>query len=86
MSRVPTIPDFAPVLEQHDATLRTIKQAIEILGGLRQGESVGAPLMFVQGYAPSQVATSIYRIGDLWIDTTTDTMKYWDGSIWKPLQ
>lgn len=73
-------------VEQHDAALRTIKQALEILGGLRQGESNGAPLIFVQGFEPSRVAISIYRVGDQWIDTTTDTMKYWDGVKWKPLQ
>lgn len=86
MSRIPTIPDFNMTLEQHDATLRTIKQALEVLGGLRQGESQGAPLVFVQGFEPDRVAESIYRIGDQWINTTTDRLYYWDGNVWKILQ
>lgn len=87
MSKITTIPDFNPSLPGSVAeAVRSLKQAVEILGGMRQGESVGSPLMFVQGSEPMITQRSALRTGDLWIDTTDDTMKYWSGEIWKPLQ
>ncbi len=84
MSKVPTIPDF----QDGDptsvgATVRALKLAVEFLGGLRQGESRGAPLVFVQGNRPMLNQESSLRIGDVWIDPTDNTLKYWNGELWK---
>lgn len=69
-----------------NAALRTVKMALEILGGLRQGQSLGAPVVFVQGAAPDDRLNTQLRIGDQWINTTTDRMYYWTGDVWKILQ
>lgn len=85
MSKFPTIPDFTDTPESLGTALRTVKLTLEIMAGQRQGESKGSPDMFVQGSAPSFNNRSTHKLGDLWIDTSTDTLKYWNGSLWKPL-
>lgn len=63
--------------------LRTLKMGMEILGGLRPGsESQGAPLIFTQGQQPRVAMDSARRKGDLWINTDSDTLSYWDGKGW----
>jgi len=83
VSRLPTIPDFNESIISIVTALRTLKLGMEILGGLRPGsESQGAPLIFVQGSQPRVSMDNDRRIGDLWIDTDTDTIMYWDGGGW----
>jgi len=65
------------------ATVRTLKFAVEILGGMRQGESVGSPLMYVQGNPPESRQRGTLRLGDLWLDTDTDKLNYWNGNLWR---
>lgn len=65
--------------------LRSVKQILEIIAGQRQGESFGAPQIFVQSQTPSPVSRGTNKTGDLWINTTNDTMNYWNGTAWKPL-
>ena len=80
MARLPTIPDFTTDANSMNAGLRAVKLAIEILGGMRQGESFGAPLTFVQGSRPQQDHEGSLRTGDRWIDTTTDYEYYWSAA------
>jgi len=84
MSRFPTIPEFANSFEDISAALRAIKQSVEILAGLRQGEARGAPQVFAQATAPRPTLTISYGIGDLWIDTSTNKLNFWNGNAWTP--
>jgi hypothetical protein len=84
VSRLPTIPDFNDTLVSITAALRTLKLGMEILGGLRPGaESLGAPLIHVQSQQPRIAMDTSRRTGDLWIDTDTNQMNYWDGKGWR---
>lgn len=66
-----------------NAALRAVKLAIEILGGMRQGEAFGAPLTFVQGSRPLQEHEGSLRTGDRWIDTTTNYEYFWsEAGAW----
>lgn len=85
MSKFPTIPDFTSNPDSMDTALRTVKQTLEIMAGQRQGEDLGAASMFVQPKTPNPALLSTYKIGDLWIDTSTNTLNYWTGKIWKQL-
>lgn len=85
MSRLPTIPDFANDIESMSTALRTVKMAIEILGGMQQGESVGAPMAYVQAYAPDAERNGVLRVGDQWINTTDNTLLYWTGDVWRKI-
>jgi hypothetical protein len=85
MSKLPTIPDFIDDLPSHGATLRSMKQAVEIIGGQRQGESLGAPQMFIQSYEPTLSRLTSFKRGDLWVNDSTDKMSYWNGQQWKLL-
>ena len=85
MVRIPTIPEFANGPEEVAAALRAIKDAVEQLGGLRQGESKGAPQIFVQASPPTQTRRLAYKTGDLWVNTSTNKMNYWSGTAWVEL-
>lgn len=86
MPKFPTIPDFRDDDIIAVATaLRAVKLALEVVAGTRQGESKGAVLEYVQGYRPDPQDDAARRIGELWIDTTDDTMWYWNGDIWKQI-
>lgn len=86
-----TIPDF----DQNDlssvaTTVRAMKDIVETLAGLRQGEALGAPQIFIQPTAPASVQNSRIRLttaakGDLWINETAGTISYFDGSKWVEL-
>ena len=83
MSKVPTIPDFDETVPSSvGAALRTLKMAMEIVGGLRQGEALGAPLIFVQQNQPMVGQESSLRRGDLWIDDSVNKMNFWSGEAW----
>lgn len=85
MSKLPTIPDFAETLDGVSTTVRAIKGAVEILGGQRQGQSLGAPAMFVQEQEPAPSRLTSFSLGDLWIKPSTRVMSYWDGAQWTAL-
>lgn len=86
-----TIPDF----DQNDTqsmatTLRAMKEIVETLAGLRQGQALGAPQMFIQSTAPTSVQNSRIRLtvaakGDLWINDSAGTISYFDGNKWVEL-
>jgi hypothetical protein len=77
------LPDFTNDISSMSAALRTLKLAVEILGGMRQGEGLGAPIIYAQGNPPERNKSFALRPGDLWIDTDTDKLNYWNGKIWR---
>lgn len=83
MSRFPTIPEFVNTPQEMNTALRAVKQAVEQIAGLRQGESYGAPQVFVQSTQPSAAVAGTYKVGDFWIDTSSNTLKYWTGTTWR---
>lgn len=83
MSRFPSVPEFANSPQEINTALRAIKQSIEQLAGLRQGESKGAPQVFVQSTQPDGARAITYKMGDFWIDTSDNTLKYWTGTNWQ---
>lgn len=85
MSNLPTIPDFIDEPASIGTTLRAMKQAVEIIGGQRQGASYGAPQMFVQETQPIPSRVTSFKIGDLWINTLTKKLNYWSGVQWEEL-
>ena len=85
MSSFPTIPEFTNTPEEMSTAIRALKMAVEQLAGLRQGESKGAPQIYVQTTLPSNQYTISYKIGDLWINTSNNTVSYWTGTIWQSL-
>ena len=85
MSKFPTIPEFVQTPEEIGTALRAVKISVEILAGLRQGESKGSPQIFVQNTQPSIANNSTYKTGDLWINTSTGKLLYWTGSTWTTL-
>lgn len=85
MSKLPNIPEFAENIHDMNAALRAVKLSLEILAGLRQGESKGAPQVFVQGTVPATTSSTTYKAGDIWINNTNDQMYYWNGTNWRPV-
>lgn len=85
MSKYPAIPDFTRTFESMEPALRALKESTEIITGHRQGESLGAPSIFVQATEPLVAQRPSYKIGDLWIDTRVDKMNYWSGKEWRRL-
>ncbi len=83
MSRLPTIPEFVNTPQEMSAALRAVKQILEPIAGLRQGESLGAPQVFVQATQPSPTLARTFKAGDFWIDTSTNTLRYWTGTAWQ---
>lgn len=82
-SKFPTIPEFARTPEEIATALRAVKQSVEMLTGQRQGESVGSPQVFVQAIQPNAANRGSLKTGDLWINTSTNKLNYWTGSIWQ---
>ncbi len=85
MSKFPTIPDFTNNLESIATAVRAMKDSIEQLTGQRQGQSLGTPSIYVQPQAPSQVLRNSSKIGDLWVNTTDNTLSYWTGKSWQKI-
>lgn len=85
MSKLPTVPDFTDDPQSIGTALRAVKQAVEIIGGQRQGQSLGAPQVFVQPNEPRPARLTAFNIGDQWINDATDQMSYWNGREWKLL-
>jgi hypothetical protein len=84
MSKFPTIPEFVNTPEEMSSALRAVKQAVEILAGLRQGEPKGSPQVFLQPIIPKTSLTITYKPGDFWINSADGSINYWTGSQWKP--
>lgn len=82
MSKYPTIPDFNESPASMATALRAMKDSIEQLTGLRQGQSLGAPQVFVQEQAPSAVRGGTFSPGDFWIRPSTRTLSFWNGREW----
>lgn len=85
MSKFASIPNFVDTPESMGVALRSIKDSVEQLTGQRQGQSLGAPSMFVQELAPSNGRATVLSTGDLWIKPSTRVMSYWDGRVWTQL-
>lgn len=84
MSKYPAIPDFSD-LESMKTTVRALKDAVEQLGGLRQGDNLGAPAVYLQERAPFATRGTVLQSGDLWINPASATTSYWDGNSWVTL-
>lgn len=74
----PSIPE--PTQETMLDAVRVIKQSVGLLTGQTRGESFGAPRMFIQAARPLTNDT-----GDLWINTGTNKLSYWNGTVWVAL-
>lgn len=85
MSRLPNIPEFDDTVSSMATALRAVKNTLEIVAGLRQGEGLGAPQVYVQASEPTKLRTGNYKTGDIWINSSTDVMSYWNGSTWKAI-
>lgn len=86
MSNRASIPDFDENLTSMAAALRAMKDVVEQLGGHRQGDSLGAPVTFVQVKDPSTNARNRLRRGDLWVkDATPVELHFWTGTMWRQL-
>lgn len=85
MSKFPSIPEFTNSPQEMSTALRSMKQIVEQLAGLRQGASRGAPQIFVQTTAPTTRFAISYKEGDLWINTSNHTLNYWSGNKWQAL-
>lgn len=82
LSRFPTIPDFTDEPASIGNSLRAVKESVEQLTGQRQGQSLGAPVVYVQPVAPEMTANLLFKIGDQWINTLTNKMSFWNGAAW----
>lgn len=87
-----TIPDFdSSDLQSVATTVRAIKDIVEVLAGLRQGEALGAPQMFVQPLTPgrnnanTRSRPTAPTVGDLWIDPDTQVLNFYDGRQWNEI-
>jgi len=85
MSKLPAIPDFVDEPGSIGTAVRAIKQVVEILSGQRQGQSLGAPSVFVQEYEPKGDLITSFKKGDQWINPLTKKMSFWDGRLWVEL-
>lgn len=85
MSKLPTIPDFVNDPASMSVALRAVKEAVEILGGQRQGQSVGAPQMFVQEAEPERGRANAFKTGDLWINPVAKKLYFFSGQVWVAL-
>jgi hypothetical protein len=82
MSKYPTIPDFNTTPESMATALRAVKEAVGILCGQRQGDSLGAPEVYAQAFEPKGGDTSRKK-GDFWVDTRVNKLNFWNGKFWE---
>lgn len=85
MSKLPNIPDFIDEPQSMGTSLRAVKQAVEIIGGQRQGPSLGAPQIFVQENEPVTSRVTQLSLGDLWIDPVAKKFYFYAGQFWVAL-
>lgn len=86
MSKTASIPEFFEGdLRSMAASLRAVKQQLETLSGQRQGQSQGAPAVYVQTTEPAPSRISSYKIGDFWINPEKpkgEKLSFYDGRGW----
>lgn len=84
MSRAASIPEFFEGdIRSMATTMRAMKQQLETLSGQRQGQSQGAPAVYVQTTEP--VAWATYKLGDFWVNpeaATGQKLSFYDGKGW----
>lgn len=85
MSSIPSIPEFGISQAETLTVLRALKDAVEQLGGLRQGAARGAPQIYVLSTQPKPSRTLAFKIGDLWVNTSTDKLFYYNGDTWREI-
>lgn len=86
MSSRAAIPDFTDGdIRSMSTTLRAMKQEIETLSGARQGQSKGAPSVFLQEREPSRTLATVFKQGDFWINPTTKKLSFYNGNFWVQL-
>ena len=73
----PSIPDPGATLDGVLEAVRPLKQSVQLLVGQAGAEHRGAPRMYIQKIIPRSD-----HIGDLWINTDTNALSYWNGSSW----
>jgi len=89
VSNWPTIPESDGSVESLGPSVRSMKEAVEIMTGQRRGESFGVPLMYIQPKAPASSGNrgaNYLKIGSLWINTTDNTLSYFDGKTWQAIK
>jgi hypothetical protein len=64
--------------ESMAAAVRALKDVVEQLAGLRQGEAI-SPKVFWQGNPPEEVANQL-RGGDLWINPEDNKLYHWNSN------
>lgn len=91
MPKFNAIPDPGGTPENLLTAVRVIKDIVEQLAGLRQGASLGAPMMYMQVTEPRPTTQGTLNRGDLWVKTSGEgaitsagNLYYWDGLIWRP--
>jgi hypothetical protein len=82
VSRFPAIPEPSD-LPSTIMAVRAMKDIVEQLAGQRQGNSLGAPQVFLQSTAPQPGARVVLGRGDIWF--SDPGMSYWDGQRWVQL-
>jgi hypothetical protein len=86
VSRRVAIPDFVDGdVRSMAVALRTMKQEVETLSGLRQGQSKGAPAVYVQNTSPARSQLNVYKTGDFWINPDApqgQKLSFYNGSVW----
>jgi len=79
VSKSATIPEFVDGdAKSMSATVRAMKQVIETLTGQRQGDSLGAPSIYVQTTVPNPARNKI-SAGDIWINSAENKVYYFKG-------
>ena len=76
MSRYPAIPDFDMTPESMANALRSVKDVVEQLASLRDGEHV-SPKVFWQGNPPELVKNQLQG-GDLWVNPESNKLHHWN--------
>lgn len=83
MSRKNSIPEFTSDPESIAVAVRAIKELLEGVLGQRPDARGALPKMFVQPVAPDPKQGLDVRRGDLWIIPGDDSMKWFDGRLWR---
>jgi hypothetical protein len=80
VSKYPTIPEPSHDIDGILNTVTALKQTVEIIAGLRQGESIGTPQIFYQTYEPSASRGTVLSNGDIWLNPEGEVLSYWKDS------
>lgn len=86
MSKSVGIPDFVDGdSKSMSVALRAMKQILETLTGQRQGDSLGAPSVYVQDFEPKDKFNR-FQTGDFWINTDTSKLYGYYNGYWQVLE